>query len=86
MWRFVQPGGDEDELVCDEEDTRSSREGLMSIVRHFLKRLQQEDLAERLQRSECLCNVLLLECVCSLELFEPVQRLPPCASANSNPT
>ncbi|XP_032365507.1 NLR family CARD domain-containing protein 3 [Etheostoma spectabile] len=46
---------DEEVLNCeDEEQRRSSREAFLKITLHFLRRLKQEELADRLQsRSHC---------------------------------
>ena len=45
----------EDEEVLDgeeEEQRRSSREAFLKITLHFLRRMKQEELAERLQSSK----------------------------------
>ena len=45
----------EDEEVLDgeeEEQRRSSREAFLKITLHFLRRMKQEELAERLQNSK----------------------------------
>ena len=45
----------EDEEVLDgeeEEQRRSSREAFLKITVHFLRRMKQEELAERLQSSK----------------------------------
>ncbi|RVE55397.1 hypothetical protein OJAV_G00236750, partial [Oryzias javanicus] len=40
----------EDEEEDEDEEQRSSRESLMKITENFLRRMKQEELADRLQR------------------------------------
>ncbi|XP_078792849.1 NLR family CARD domain-containing protein 3-like [Oryzias latipes] len=48
---------DEDELEAEDEEQRSSRESLMKITVNFLRRMKQEELADRLQsRSPAVCQ------------------------------
>lgn len=47
----------EDEEVLDgeeEEQRRSSREAFLKITLHFLRRMKQEELADRLQSSKMI--------------------------------
>ncbi|KAI3366198.1 hypothetical protein L3Q82_010025 [Scortum barcoo] len=60
----------EDEEVLDgedEEQRRSSREAFLKITLHFLRRMKQEELADRLQRE-------LLVPVCQRELKSHLQK------------
>uniref|UniRef100_A0A3B3BVD0 NACHT domain-containing protein n=1 Tax=Oryzias melastigma TaxID=30732 RepID=A0A3B3BVD0_ORYME len=43
---------DEEELEDEDEEQRSSRESLMKITENFLRRMKQEELADRLQNSK----------------------------------
>ena len=43
---------DEEVLDEDEEQRRSSREAFLKITLHFLRRMKQEELADRLQNSK----------------------------------
>ena len=48
-----------DEEVSDseeEEQTRSSREAFLKITLHFLRRMKQDELANRLQCSKKICQ------------------------------
>uniref|UniRef100_A0A671UIR5 NACHT domain-containing protein n=1 Tax=Sparus aurata TaxID=8175 RepID=A0A671UIR5_SPAAU len=50
----------EDEEVLDgddEEQRRSSREAFLKITLHFLRRMKQEELADRLQSNESVCEL-----------------------------
>ncbi|XP_069020356.1 NLR family CARD domain-containing protein 3-like [Embiotoca jacksoni] len=61
---------EEDEEVLegeDEEQRRSSRESFMKITLHFLKRMKQEELADRLQRKS-------LAPVCQRELKSKLKK------------
>ena len=49
-----QWGGDEVLDSKEEEQRRSSREAFLKITLHFLKRMKQEELADRLQNSKDL--------------------------------
>ena len=52
----------EDEEVLDgeeEEQRRSSREAFLKITLHFLRRMKQEELAERLQSSKRILTDLI---------------------------
>ncbi|KAF1393371.1 hypothetical protein PFLUV_G00014920 [Perca fluviatilis] len=42
------------EDVLDEEQSRSSREAFLKITLHFLRRMEQEELADRLQSKTCV--------------------------------
>ena len=61
MQKFLSPDDpeclesqSEDEEVLDgeEEEQRRSREAFLKITVHFLRRMKQEELAERLQSSK----------------------------------
>ena len=52
----------EDEEVLDgeeEEQRRSSREAFLKITLHFLRRMKQEELGERLQSSKRILTDLI---------------------------
>ncbi|XP_023821718.1 NACHT, LRR and PYD domains-containing protein 3-like [Oryzias latipes] len=54
---FLSQREDEDELEAEDEEQRSSRESLMKITVNFLRRMKQEELADRLQsRSPAVCQ------------------------------
>ena len=52
------PSEDEEELDGEEEEQRrSSREAFLKITLHFLRRMKQEELAERLQSKRVLTDL-----------------------------
>ncbi|CAK6978579.1 uncharacterized protein LOC119902295 [Scomber scombrus] len=82
----------EDEEVLDgeeEEQRRSSREAFLKITLHFLRRMKQEELAERLQSSKrILTDLTYLTCQLKLKsnLKEKFQCLFEGIAKAGNPT
>uniref|UniRef100_A0A3B3DM88 B30.2/SPRY domain-containing protein n=1 Tax=Oryzias melastigma TaxID=30732 RepID=A0A3B3DM88_ORYME len=54
---------DEEELEGEDEDQRSSKESLMKITENFLRRMKQEELADRLQNSKRISLKKKFQCV-----------------------
>uniref|UniRef100_A0A3B3C6J6 NACHT domain-containing protein n=1 Tax=Oryzias melastigma TaxID=30732 RepID=A0A3B3C6J6_ORYME len=54
---------DEEELEDEDEEQRSSRESLMKITENFLRRMKQEELADRLQSSKRISLKKKFQCV-----------------------
>ncbi|TDH03420.1 hypothetical protein EPR50_G00163920 [Perca flavescens] len=56
---------DDEEMEVDgvkEEQRESSRQSLLKITLHFLRRMKQEELADSLQSSKCLYRFNMIEC------------------------
>ncbi|XP_035857014.1 NLR family CARD domain-containing protein 3-like [Sander lucioperca] len=51
------PECSESQREGEDEEQRSSREAFLKITLHFLKRMKQDELADRLQSTFLLCNI-----------------------------
>lgn len=57
--RFLSQRLDDDETVMyEDKEKRSSREAFLKITLHFLGRMNEEELAHRLQSSKTFCFIV----------------------------